>query len=85
MAKLVGRAIAEFIGTAVLVCVVVGSGIMGTNLSSDFGVSLLINATSTILVLSLLILVLGPISGAHLNPAVTIVNLASRTQKPVKQ
>lgn len=84
MAKLVGRAIAEFVGTAVLVCVVVGSGIMGTNLSSDFGVVLLINATSTILALALLILVLGPISGAHLNPVVTIVNLASRTQKPVE-
>lgn len=84
MAKLVGKAVAEFVGTAILVCVVVGSGIMATNLTHDVGVALVINAFSTIFALALLILVLGPISGAHLNPAVTIVNLVSRTQKPVE-
>lgn len=84
MAKLVGKAVAEFAGTAILVCVVVGSGIMATNLTHDVGVALVINAFSTIFALALLILVLGPISGAHLNPAVTIVNLVSRAQKPLE-
>ena len=66
------KLIAEFVGTAVLVCVVVGSGIMGTNLSADSGVALLINAFSTIFALGLLILVIGPISGAHFNPGVSL-------------
>ena len=80
MAKLAGKAVAEFSGTALLVTVVVGSGIMGTNLSHDAGVALLINAFSTIFALTLLILVLGPISGAHLNPAVSLVQLVTRKQ-----
>jgi glycerol uptake facilitator-like aquaporin len=80
MVKLVGKAVAEFSGTALLVTVVVGSGIMGTNLSQDAGIALLINALSTIFALSLLILILGPISGAHFNPAVSIVQLATRQQ-----
>ena len=63
-----------------LVSVVVGSGIMGANLSRDTGVALLINAFSTIFALALLILVLGPISGAHLNPAVSLVQLLTRKQ-----
>lgn len=63
-----------------LVSVVVGSGIMGANLSHDTGVALLINAFSTILALALLILVLGPISGAQLNPAVSLVQLFTRKQ-----
>jgi glycerol uptake facilitator-like aquaporin len=75
---------AEFAGTAVLVCVVVGSGIMGTNLSEDLGVALIINTISTIFALALLILTLGPISGAHFNPAVSLVQLVSRAQKPVE-
>lgn len=78
MAKLLRKSLAEFIGTALLVCVVVGSGIMGTNLSNDVGVALIINALSTIMALALLILVLGPISGAHLNPAVTFVQILRR-------
>lgn len=78
MASLVSKAISEFTGTAILVCVVVGSGIMGTNLSEDAGVSLLINAISTIFALALLILTLGPISGAHFNPAVSLVELISK-------
>ena len=84
MAKLVAKAVAEFSGTALLVTVVVGSGIMGTSLSQDAGVALLINAFSTIFTLALLILVLGPISGAHLNPAVTLVQLATR-QQPIRE
>jgi glycerol uptake facilitator-like aquaporin len=78
------RATAEFAGTAVLVCVVVGSGIMGTNLSDDLGVALIINTISTIFALALLILTLGPISGAHFNPAVSLVQMISRAQKPVE-
>jgi glycerol uptake facilitator-like aquaporin len=46
---------AEFFGTALLVCTVVGLGIMGTQLSDDLGVVLLINALATIFVLALLI------------------------------
>ena len=67
---------------ALLACVVVGSGIMGTNLSPDLGVALLINTISTIFALAILILILGPISGAHFNPAVTLVSLANKTMKP---
>jgi len=78
------RATAEFVGTAVLVSVVVGSGIMGTNLSDDLGVALIINTISTIFALALLILILGPISGAHFNPAVSLVQMISRAQKPVE-
>jgi glycerol uptake facilitator-like aquaporin len=54
------------------VAVVVGSGIMGSKLSADIGVVLLINALSTILALGLLILLLTPISGAQLNPVVSL-------------
>jgi len=78
------RATAEFAGTAVLVCVVVGSGIMGTNLSDDLGVALIINTISTIFALALLILTLGPISGGHFNPAVSLVQMISRAQKPAE-
>ncbi len=78
MANLVGKAITEFSGTAILVCVVVGSGIMGTNLSEDAGVALLINTISTIFALALLILTLGPISGAHFNPAVSLAERLSK-------
>ena len=84
MAKLAAKAVAEFSGTALLVTVVVGSGIMGTNLSQDAGVALLINAFSTIFALALLIFVLGPISGAHFNPAVSLVQLVSR-QQPIRE
>jgi len=80
VARLAGKATAEFVGTALLVCVVVGSGIMGANLSSDLGVVLIINALSTIFALALLIVVLGPISGAHFNPVVSLVQLFTRAQ-----
>ena len=78
MNGLTRKLIAEFGGTAALVCIVVGSGIMGTNLSNDAGIALLINAIATVLGLALLILVLGPVSGAHFNPAVTLVMFAQR-------
>ena len=51
---------------------------MGTNLSKDSGVALLINALSTILALALLILIIAPISGAHFNPAVSLVQVIRR-------
>jgi arsenate reductase len=51
---------------------------MGTNLSKDSGVALLINAFSTIFALALLILIIAPISGAHFNPAVSLVQVIRR-------
>jgi len=63
---------AEFFGTGTLVAVVVGSGTMATNLSSDLGVDLMINTISTVFALGILILVFGSISGAHFNPAVSL-------------
>jgi hypothetical protein len=82
VANTISKVAAEFAGTALLVCVVIGSGIMGSNLSPDAGVALLINAFSTIFALALLILLLGPISGAHFNPVVSLVLLFARNQKP---
>jgi glycerol uptake facilitator-like aquaporin len=61
--------------------VVIGSGIMGTNLSQDSGVALIINTLSTIFALVLLIFVLAPVSGAHFNPVVSLVQLVSKSQK----
>ena len=51
---------------------------MATNMSSDRGVELLINTISTVLVLGILILILGPVSGAHFNPAVTLSEWAQK-------
>ena len=81
MPSTAAKLISEFMGMALLACVVVGSGIMGTNLSADPGVALLINTISTIFALAILILILGPISGAHFNPAVTLVSLANKTMQ----
>jgi glycerol uptake facilitator-like aquaporin len=67
------RAFAEGIGTGLLVVAVVGSGIMAAQLSpGDIGVQLLENSTATALALAVLILTFGPVSGAHLNPVVSI-------------
>ncbi|MEU5216522.1 aquaporin [Streptomyces sp. NPDC020807] len=66
------RAAAEFIGTAALVAVVVGSGIRADALSQDIGVRLLANAAASALGLGLLIALIGPLSGAHFNPVVTL-------------
>ena len=68
----------EFLGTALLVSIVVGSGIMATNLSEDVGVQLLINTISTVFGLAVLIQILGPISGANFNPVVTMVDLIQK-------
>ena len=74
----VNKLVSEFLGTCLLVCIVVGSGIMATNLSQDIGVQLLINAVSTVFGLMVLIQLLMPISGAHFNPVVTLINLIQK-------
>ena len=80
MQAVLKQSIAEFLGTAMLVCVIVGSGILASRLSSDGGVELLINITSIVLALILIIVVLAPISGAQLNPVVSMVALFNRSQ-----
>ncbi|WP_244366218.1 aquaporin [Micromonospora echinofusca] len=66
------RLLAEFTGTALLVTAVVGSGIMAATLSpDDVGLQLLENSIATALALGALILIFGPVSGAHFNPVVS--------------
>ena len=66
------RLTAELLGTALLVTVVVGSGIAAQRLSpDDVGLQLLENSTATFLGLTVLILLFGPVSGAHFNPVVS--------------
>lgn len=81
---MVRRLAAEFLGTCVLVAVVVGSGIMGTQLTDDQALVLLINAVATVAGLGVLIWTLGPISGAHFNPAVTTVAAVEREMRPAE-
>lgn len=66
------RLAAEFLGTALLVCTVVGSGIMADALTDDVALTLLGNTLPTGAILVVLITIFGPISGAHFNPAVTL-------------
>jgi glycerol uptake facilitator-like aquaporin len=69
------RCVAEAVGTALLLAAVVGSGIMGERLAGgNIGIALLANTVSTGAALVALILAFGPISGAHFNPAVTLVD-----------
>jgi glycerol uptake facilitator-like aquaporin len=70
------RVAAEFIGSAGLVVVVMGSGIAAERLSTDTGLQLLENALVTALGLAVLILVFQPVSGAHFNPVVSAVDAA---------
>ena len=71
------RLAAEALGTALLVTVVVGSGIAAAELSpSDVGLQLLENSTATMFGLAVLILVFGPVSGAHFNPLVSVADWA---------
>ncbi|WP_399495313.1 aquaporin [Streptomyces sp. P9(2023)] len=69
---LIARAAAELVGTAALVAIVVGSGIQATKLTQDVALRLLANSTATVFGLGVLIALLGPVSGAHFNPAVTL-------------
>jgi arsenate reductase (thioredoxin) len=68
------RLLAEFLGTGLLVAVVVGSGIAAQTLTADVGMALLENALATAGGLAVLILIFGPISGAHFNPIVSIAD-----------
>ncbi|MBW9110561.1 aquaporin [Microbacterium ureisolvens] len=69
------RALAEFLGTALLVAVVVGSGIAAEQLSTDTGLQLLENSIATALGLGVLILLLAPVSEAHFNPVVSLADV----------
>lgn len=70
------RIAVEFAGSASLAAIVIGSGIAAYGLSDDGGIQLLINAIATAFGLFVLISVLAPLSGAHLNPVVSIVDSA---------
>lgn len=79
------RLLAEGLGTALLLATVVGSGVMGVALSQgNDGIALLANAGATAAVLYVLIVVLGPVSGAHFNPAVTLA-LRLRGELPTRE
>ncbi|MEU6893229.1 aquaporin [Streptomyces sp. NPDC046557] len=73
-ASLPRRAAAELIGTAGLLVVVIGSGIQATALSRDTGVALIANSLASAIGLGLIITLFGPLSGAHLNPVVTLTS-----------
>ena len=70
------RAAVELVGSAALAAIVIGSGIAAANLSDDVGVQLLVNAIATAFGLFVLITVLAPLSGAHLNPVVSLADSA---------
>jgi glycerol uptake facilitator-like aquaporin len=78
------RAAVEAVGTAGLVMVVVGSGIQATRLTGDAGLQLLANSTATVLGLGVLVALFGPVSGAHLNPVVTLVAWASKRKSSAR-
>ena len=73
MIDLSRRLTAEALGTGMLVATVVGSGIMAETLTSDVALALLANTIATGAILVVLISTLGPISGAHFNPAVSLI------------
>jgi glycerol uptake facilitator-like aquaporin len=78
------RALAEFVGTALLLAAIVGSGIAASRLSpDDTGLQLFENAAATAAALVAIILAIGPVSGAHINPVMTLANLAFRGIGPV--
>lgn len=76
------RLTAEALGTAILVATVVGSGIMAETLTKDVALALLGNTLPTGAILVVLITILGPISGAHFNPAVSLVFALRRELTP---
>ena len=69
------KMLSEYLGTTLLVAIVVGSGIMATDLTKDVGLQLLINTIATVFGLAVLVVIFAPISGAHFNPVVTLVDL----------
>jgi len=75
-APLSRRLLAEFLGSALLAALVIGSGIAAQQLSQDVGLQLLENAAATAAGLFAIILIFGPVSGAHLNPVVSLVDAA---------
>jgi glycerol uptake facilitator-like aquaporin len=80
------RLVAEGLGTAFLLAAIVGSGIMAERLSGgNVGVALLCNSLATGAMLVVLIAIFGPVSGAHLNPAVTLAFLLRRPSPPQRQ
>ncbi|GHK02600.1 glycerol uptake transporter protein [Streptomyces sp. Y2F8-2] len=76
------RALAEAVGSAALVAVVVGSGIQATQLTHDVGVQLLANSLATVFGLGVLIALFGPVSGAHFNPVVTLAAWSTGRRTP---
>ena len=74
----INELIAEFVGTSILAATVVGSGIMATSLTKDVAVQLLIVAIATVFILAVLIQMLAPISGAHFNPVVSLVDFLNK-------
>lgn len=82
MTDRVRRLAAEALGTAILVATVVGSGIMAQRLTEDIALALLGNTVATGAILVVLIGILGPVSGAHFNPAVTLVMALRRQLTP---
>jgi glycerol uptake facilitator-like aquaporin len=76
------RLAAEALGTGLLVATVVGSGIMAESLTKDVALALLGNTLPTGAILVVLITILGPLSGAHLNPAVTLIFALKRELTP---
>ena len=82
MTDRVRRLAAEALGTAILVATVVGSGIMAQRLTEDIALALLGNTVATGAILVVLIGILGPASGAHFNPAVTLVMALRRQLTP---
>src|SRR6476660_9777018 len=81
MPALPQRAFCEWLGTAFLLAAVVGSGIMAQKLAGDDALALLCNTLATGAILAVLILIFGPLSGAHFNPAVSI-GFALRSELP---
>src|SRR4051812_41924708 len=75
-ARVSRRLLAEFLGSALLAAVVIGSGIAAQQLSHDTGLRLLENSAATAAGLFAIILICGPVSGGHFNPVVSLVDAA---------